>query len=162
MYCSSCGIVVAEGSTFCKHCGAKQDGAHGDELGKRIEMPTESLVWAMVTVFVVGLGATIGLMAVMKDALGSHPELIIAFSAVSFLTMISIESVFVWLMLRGGGGSRRGAEAARSAGRPTNEIRSAPEPMLLDPVPSVVEHTTRAFEPSYVEREPDAGPKPTR
>jgi len=72
MYCSSCGVAVAQGLSYCNYCGAKLNGAKGDNVIKSSEVKPESLI-----------------------------------------------------------------NAAR---------------VLLEPIPSVTEHTTREFEPLYSER----------
>jgi hypothetical protein len=87
MYCSTCGGAVAPGLSYCNHCGARLNGSAADADRKPAELFPDSLVWAIVSVFVVGLGGTIGLMAVMKDARTFEPGLIIGLSLLSFVAM---------------------------------------------------------------------------
>ena len=47
MYCSSCGVAVAQGLSFCNYCGAKLGGARGDSAMKSAEVKPELLVSAM-------------------------------------------------------------------------------------------------------------------
>src|SRR6266446_3006317 len=68
MYCSTCGGAVASSLSYCNHYGARLSGPAADADRKPAELFPDSLVWAIVSVFVVGLGGTIGLMAVMKEA----------------------------------------------------------------------------------------------
>ena len=96
MYCSSCGAAVGQGLNYCKNCGAKLPGA----IPKPSELFPESLVWAIVTIFVVGLGSIIGLAALMKKLLDSGSEVINVVILLGFLLMIAIEAVFIWLLLR--------------------------------------------------------------
>jgi hypothetical protein len=79
--------------------------------------------------------------------------LIIAFTMLSFLIMLLIEGVFIRLLLRG----KRGAEEADDAamllkGQATKELDAAQARVLPEPMSSVTEETTRAFEPIYNER----------
>jgi predicted amidophosphoribosyltransferase len=69
MYCSSCGAAVSQDLSYCNRCGAKLNGVKGDSAIKLSEAKPESLINAIVAVFVCGLGAIIGLMAVMKAVL---------------------------------------------------------------------------------------------
>src|SRR5882672_6571378 len=99
MYCSTCGGAVAPGLSYCNHCGARLGGPGADAEHKPAELFPDSLVWAIVSVFVVGLGGTIGLMAVMKDARTFNPGLIIGLSLLSFVAMLAVEAVLVYLLL---------------------------------------------------------------
>ena len=56
MYCSACGAAVAQGLSYCNHCGAKLKG-EGDD-GKSSELSPELLVSAMVGVGTMGRVAT--------------------------------------------------------------------------------------------------------
>lgn len=152
MYCSSCGVAVAQSLSYCNYCGEKLSGAKSDSIIKSPEVRPETLVAAMVFVFVLGLGAITVLMGVMKAVLNFDLELILAFTLLSFLVMLSIEGVIVRLLLR----RRRGAEEAGDTvplkGQATRELDAAQARALPEPVPSVTEHTTRAFEPVYNDR----------
>ena len=151
MYCSSCGGAVAPGRSYCNHCGAKLGGAKAD--AGLSQLSQDSLVWAIVSVFVVGMGTTIGLMAMLKKLVDLSPVLILAFGLLSFALMIAIESVFIYLLLsrRRTGAKEAGGEDAK--GQTTRELDVGREARALpEPVPSVTEQTTRAFEPAYSER----------
>lgn len=153
MYCSSCGAAVAQGTSFCNLCGAKLGGAQG---GESSGLTPDSLVWAAVAVFVVGLGGLIGLLAVMKETVGFGNEVILAVTAVFLLLMFAMEAVFVGLLLKRARAAK-GATGASSNFAETKELGAArpaalPEHAPLEPAPSVTEHATRAFEPSYAER----------
>jgi hypothetical protein len=154
MYCSSCGVAVAQGLSYCNYCGAKLSGANGDNGIKSPEVKPELLVSAMVAVFVLGLVAIIMLMGVMKAVLGLNLGLILAFTLLSFLIMLLIEGVCIRLLLR----RKRGAEEADDTvllkGQATKELDAPQARVLPEPVPSVTEHTTRAFEPIHSERTP--------
>ena len=150
MYCSSCGSTVGHNLTYCNHCGAKLVAAQTD-LTKTGEAPAESLVWAIVAVFVVGLGCIIGLMAVMKNELNFNDGLMIFFSLLSFTLMTAVEAVFIWLLLSRSRRSNKWLKEVAKKERETKELGAAPARVLAEPVPlhvpSVTEQTTRTFEP---------------
>jgi hypothetical protein len=152
MYCSSCGVAVAQGLTYCNYCGAKVSGAKGDSVNESPAVKPEMLVAAMVFVFVLGLAAITMLMGMMKAVLGFNVGLIIAFTLLSFLIMLSIEGVIVRLLLRRKRGTEETGETVQLKGQATNELDAAHARALPEPVSSVTEHTTRAFEPVYKER----------
>lgn len=153
MYCSSCGAAVAQNLSYCHRCGAKVIGATDESINQPAELFPESLVWAIVSVFIVGLGAIIGLMAVMKEVVGFNLSIILAVTVVSFLLMLAVEGVLIWLLLHGKKGAKEVNDAQRLKEQATKELGAAQPRALPDPVPSVTEHATRAFEPSYRERE---------
>ena len=148
MYCSSCGSAIARDLTYCNHCGARVSVGKGEGVSKPAQPIPDSLVAAIVFVFVAGLGCVIGLMAVMKNY-GLNDGLVIAFSLLIFLLMLAVESVFIWLLLSR---KREARELGRLNEQTTNELGAAQVRALPEPAASVTEHTTRAFEPVYSER----------
>ena len=149
MYCSTCGSAVPANLRYCNHCGAKVNTKPTNDAPDP-ELFPESLVWAIVSIFVVGIGATIGLMAVMKSVLNFDMSLIMFFSLLSFGLMTAIEAVFIWLLLSRSRIGRRQLQAKETS---TQELREASPRLLSDPVASVADQTTRAFEPVYQKRE---------
>ena len=151
MYCSSCGAAVVQGLRYCNHCGAGLSGASGKIASKPPELFPDSLIWAIVTVFIVGLGCTIGLMAVMKD-FNFDKGLIIAFTSMVFLLTLAVEGVFIWMLRGRRDTTEEPGDTARLKQQATKELDAPQARELPEPVPSVTEHTTRAFEPIYSER----------
>ena len=151
MYCSSCGVTVAQDLRYCNHCGAALSGTRVKPASKPSELFPDSLIWAMVTVFIVGLGCTIGMMAVMKDY-NFDKGMIIAFTSMLLLLTLAIEGVFIWMLK----GHRRTTEemsdTAHLKQQATKELDAPHARALPEPVPSITEHTTRAFEPIHRER----------
>jgi len=148
MYCSSCGVAVPPGLSYCNYCGEKLSGPKRDSLAESPELKPETLVRAMVFAFVFGLGAITVLMGVMKAVLDLGLGPILVFTLLSFLIMLSLEAVFIRLLLR----PRRGADAGDPVvlkGQATRELAAAQAPFLPDSMPSVTEHTTRAFDAIY-------------
>src|SRR5881394_3955814 len=148
MYCSSCGVALAPGLSYCNYCGAKLPGKN-DDSGKAPAVKPETLVAAMVFAFVFGLGAITVLMGVMKAVLHLEDGLILAFAMICFLTLLSFEAVFIRLLFRRGRNSETGSERPEFKRQATTELDAAAPRVLPDAIPSVTEHTTRAFEPIY-------------
>ena len=152
MYCSSCGVVVAQGLSYCNYCGAKLSGVKGDSIIKSPEVRPGTLVGAMVFTFVFGLGAITILMGMMKAVLRLEVGLILAFTLLSFLIMLSLEGVFIRLLFSRKRGAEEAGDTVQLKGQATRELDAAQGRALPEPMPSVTEHTTRAFDPSYRER----------
>jgi ABC-type nickel/cobalt efflux system permease component RcnA len=151
MYCSTCGVVVAQGLSYCNYCGAKLSGVKGDSIIKSSEVKPESLVWGMVAVLVFGFVAIVFLMMAMK-MVGLNVAQILAFTILSFLIMLLLEGVFIWQLLRSKRGSEKLSDTVLLKEQSTNELDAAHARVLAEPMSSVTEHTTRSFEPIYSER----------
>jgi hypothetical protein len=147
MYCSACGVSVVQGLSYCNHCGAKLGG---EKVAKSSEVEPESLVWAMVAVLVFGFVAIVFLMMAMK-MVGLEVGQILAFTILSFLIMLLVEGVFTWQLLIRKRGAATG-DTALSNAQTTKELDAAQARVLPEPMPSVTEHTTRTFEPIFIER----------
>ena len=152
MYCSSCGVAVTTGLSYCNYCGEKLSGAKSVSIIKSPEVKPESLVGAMVFTFVFGLGAITVLMGVMKAVLHLELGQILAFTLLSFLIMLSLEGVFIRLLLRRKRGAEEAGDTVLLKGQATRALEVAQARGLPRPTPSVTEHTTRAFDPIYPER----------
>jgi uncharacterized paraquat-inducible protein A len=151
MYCSSCGVAATPGLSYCNQCGAKLNGAKSDSAAKASELFPESLAWAIVSVFIVGLGCIIGLMAMMKELLNFSEKLIVMFALLSFAMMFVVEGVLIWMLLSRRSGTKAAGEAVQLKGQVTKELGPAQARAFTEPA-SVTEHTTRTFEPLYSER----------
>jgi len=147
MYCSSCGAAMAQGLSYCNHCGAKLS----DERNKSAAVKPEALVWGMVAVLVFGFAAIMFLMLAMK-MVGFNVGQILAFTMLSFLIMLSVEGVFTWQFLRRKRSPQAAGDTALSNAQTTKELYEAQARVLPEHMPSVTEHTTRAFDPIYSER----------
>ena len=152
MYCSSCGVAVAQGLSYCNYCGEKLSGAKSDSIIKSPEVRPETLVGAMVFAFVFGLGAITVLMGVMKAVLHLEVGLILTFTLLSFLIMLSLEGVIIRLLFRRKRGAEEAGDTVLLKGQATRQLDAAQARVLPEPMPSVTEHTTRAFDPIYPER----------
>ena len=149
MYCSSCGTSIAHGLAYCNHCGGKliQPQTSLDQT----QLFPDSLVWAIVTVFIIGLGAIMGLIALMKAQLNANIGFIMFFTMLSFALMTAIEGVLVWLLVSRSRIRKTAGEIDQKQ-KDTKELGDAPLRQLAEPVASVTENTTRTFEPVYEKR----------
>jgi len=154
MYCPSCGVAVTPGSSYCNYCGEKLSGAKSDSISKSPEVRPETLVGAMVFAFVFGLGAITILMGVMKAVLHLELGVVLAFTLLSFLVMLLLEGVFIRLLLSRKRGAEEASDTGLLKGQATRSLDAAQARGLPEAMPSVTEHTTRAFDPIYQERKP--------
>ena len=150
MYCSNCGVAVSKDLSYCQHCGAKL--IRDDQLVNSREVKPDLLIRAMVTTFIFGLVAMTILMGVMKVTLGLAQSQILGLLLVPFGAMLVLEGVFIRLLTRGTQGLPAAPRAKLLTEQVTNELEAPGTRALPDPRPSVTEHTTRAFEPNYIER----------
>ena len=141
MYCSTCGAEVSPSLTYCNRCGTELDS----KQHKLSATTMESLVWAIVAVTIVGMGAVIGLMAVMKEVLHFSDSLITVFSLLFLATFLGVDSMFIWL-LYSKFGVKKMSGLAQKNGLNTNELDGPKVRILPEPPSSVVEHTTRTLE----------------
>lgn len=151
MFCSSCGISVAQNLTYCNHCGAKITQDKSDNL-KTTEMRAE---WAMMSsmgaLFVFGLVAISILLGVMKQVLKLEAGQLMGFAALSFLIMIALEGVYIARLFRFRRESEKPTDTPRSEKHITRELE-AHSRIVAEPIGSVTDHTTRTLDPVYDER----------
>lgn len=151
MYCSTCGVAVAQGLSYCNYCGAKV-GEKGDSVSESSEVRPEFLISAMIGLFICGLVAITILMGMMKSVLGLPVERVLGFALVPFLLLLLLEGVCLRLLMR----RKRDTEATGTKAlmneQTTKELDRAQERLLTEPAPSVTDHTTRTLEPVYSER----------
>jgi hypothetical protein len=152
MYCSTCGVATVESLSYCNHCGARIIGPGNDKLTTSRDVKPELLVSAMAGTFILGLLAITVLLGVMKTALGLESGQILGFAALSFLILILLEGVFMLLLFRRNRGTQELAKKESLAGHTTKELHSPQVEALPEPLSSVTDHTTRAFEPIYTKR----------
>ena|SRR5947209_7691793 len=152
MYCSTCGAAVAHGLSYCKHCGSKVGVATGENLDKASELKPETIVRAMLSFFIFGLGGIAILMSVMRRVPDFDFGRIMAVTLLGFMVMIALEGVFVWLLLRRKRAVKEAGGAALLNEPTTKELNAAQARALPEPLPSVTEHTTRTLDPVYSER----------
>jgi hypothetical protein len=125
------------------------NGTKDDDGGRLSEVKPELLVSAMAGVFILGLVAITMLTGVMKVILNLNVGQILAFMLLSFLIMLMIEGVCLRLLFRRRRGLEKAVDTVVLKGHATRELDASQARALPEPVPSVTEHTTRAFERVY-------------
>ena len=149
MYCSTCGVALAKGLSFCNYCGARLPSTEA-ALEFR-EVRPQLMVAAMVGVFVLGLPGIVFLIF-MLNAVRLDPGQTIAFAWTSLLLLVALEAIFVLLLLRRRPLKDEPRHDPQFRGPQTNELEARHAGALSEPAPSVTEHTTRAFDPIPRER----------
>lgn len=151
MYCSTCGIAVAPGLSYCKNCGANLHQYSGSN--KSSEVRPDFLVASMVMTFIFGLAVIAVLMGIMKAVLGMPVGQILGVILVPFLLMFILEGVFIKQFLFGHKKNPQETnDIELTKQQATNELDAAHARALPEAMTSVTEHTTRTFEPVYSER----------
>jgi hypothetical protein len=152
MYCSTCGVAVAQGLSYCNYCGAKLNTEEGKSVSKSPEVNPQFLLSAMIGLFILGLAAITVLMGMMKTVLGLPVERVLGFALLPFLVMLLLEGLCLRLLMRRNRPTEKKGDRAPLNERATKELDAASEQFLAEAVPSVTDHTTRTLEPVY--REP--------
>jgi hypothetical protein len=166
MYCPSCGVAVAQGLRFCNYCGARLSSSNPGAEPR--EVKPETVIGAMAFVFIFGLFAISLLILLLSDGVHLGPAQIMGFTAISLLIMAALEAVFITLLFRR---KRRPKETDETNQLPqpiTKELHAPPDRVVAElpdrslaempdrgfagSVPSVTEHTTRAFDSVYGEQ----------
>jgi hypothetical protein len=124
----------------------------GDDESKSSEVKADLLVTSMVATFIFGLAAIAILMGVMKVILGLRVEIVLVFMTLPFLLMLVLEGVFIQLLLRRTRRHQTTSDTGLLKEQATNELDPAQVRALPEGMASVTEHTTRAFDPTYIER----------
>ncbi len=140
MYCPACGMSVPTTVSYCNRCGSELR----QQQSKANELSADSLVRAILTAVFLGLVAIVGLLAL----LGRSPEFtgqILAFAFLSFLLILAVSGIFLWLLLRSNGPKKR--RKVKVEDGDTRELETGRAGALPEPGVSVIEHTTRTLEP---------------
>lgn len=141
-------MAVPDSLSYCNHCGARIS-APNDKVTAPREVRPELLVSAMAGTFILGLVAISVLLGVMKSALGLELGQILAFAVLSFLLLIFLETVFVLLLFRRNRGAKEQVTPELTGRHTTKELAASQVQALREPLTSVTDNTTRAFEPIF-------------
>ncbi|HWN09268.1 MAG TPA: hypothetical protein VNO50_08380 [Pyrinomonadaceae bacterium] len=148
MYCSTCGVALAQGLSYCNYCGAKLNGPDTGSSKARLD----PLIFAILATFVFGTFSITVFIGVLKAALRLDNDEVMALAVVPFLVMLVLEFVFVRLLLRRARTDDDAGTKVRLKGQATKELDAAHAHALPEPVGSITENTTRAFDPVYTRR----------
>jgi len=136
-------VAIAKGVSFCNYCGARLSSTDS-ELEFRGVRPG-LLVSAMAGIFVLGLPSIVFLIF-MLNAVRLDPQQSMAFAWVSLLLLVALEVVFLMLLLRQRSRKDETLQRDQFTGSQTNELEMKHPAVLAEPLASVTEHTTRAFD----------------
>jgi hypothetical protein len=103
----------------------------------------------MATVFIFGLFAISLLVLLLSNGVHLLPGQIMGFTGFSLLILVALEAVFVTLLFRRKPRTKETNEVNQLQQPVTKELQAMSDRDLSEPVPSVTEHTTRAFDPVY-------------
>jgi hypothetical protein len=147
MYCSSCGVAVPQHLTYCNHCGAKLNSEKTESLVKTTELRQESMIMSgMIGLFVLGLVAISILLGVMKAVLHFDVGTLIGFAFLSFFTLIALEGILISRLFRRRSSREKSGDSSPLAMHTTKELE-AQSRVIVEPVGSVTDHTTRTLDP---------------
>ncbi len=145
MYCSSCGSAMPPGLSYCNRCGVDLRPKEND-APKRSGPSPNFLVAGIVVVTTFGLFAVIMLMGMMSQVLHSPDGLINGFAAVAFFSVLLVDALFTWLLLRSKNSPGKTADVVQLREAIRAELQAAQTSGLAQPVGSVTDHTTRTLE----------------
>ena len=153
MYCSSCGVAIAQNLTYCNHCGAKINSEKTDTLVKTTELRYDSFVMSvMAGLFIAGLVAISILLGVMKGILHLETGQLLGFAILSFLVLIGLEGILISRLFRRKRDDQKASDSSPGTIHTTKELE-AQSRVIMEPVDSVTDHTTRTLDPVYGERD---------
>ena len=152
MYCSTCGVAVTDTLSYCNNCGARIVTSNKDKVATSREVQPGLLVSAMAGTFILGMLAITALLGVLKAILGLQTGQILGFAALSFFLLILLEGVYLFLLFRRTRGADERLTTDSLPQHTTKELGSPQPHALKEPLSSVTDHTTRAFDPIYVNR----------
>jgi hypothetical protein len=117
-------------------------------------MAIDSIIWVIVGTTITILGMCLGALVLIEQkaidfALGS------VFVSLSFVALLLVVGVLVWRLVNLNKAAKEPRGPGRIRGSDAEALRAAQTNALPEPVmPSVTEHTTRNFEPSYKKDQP--------
>lgn len=153
MYCPSCGTEVTLGLNYCNRCGANLSQASNlpEQPARHVNLTGPTIAVALMVI--IGLGITFASVADLakKDI---HPVALtwMVIAGLAMITGVAALIIRQWSNLAG---------VTKPKERPLERKNSADKefapaqlpPQRSEPVSSVTEHTTRTFNPAYIERE---------
>ena len=146
MYCPACGTEVTRELNYCNRCGASLNPA-----ANMVEQPARLVsmngpFWAMAVMVVIGLGIIFAGIGDLANK-GIHPAALTWLGIGGLATLFSVVSLFM-RQLSHLSGQPQTERLSKRRKKEKDELRpSQLPPMRMEPVPSVTENTTRAFEP---------------
>lgn len=152
MYCSSCGAVVIQGLSYCNRCGANLKPPESSPHSKPV-----GLAW-LIAFGIAMMGTPIGGVTLIATFIKELLDRGIPFKEVLLLAMVMLAMIFGAAVLLARLLSPlvkaylKSVEPAESKKAELSGHSPAQLEAAREPVSSVTENTTRAFEPVYSER----------
>src|SRR5882672_8440662 len=146
MYCPSCGAALMKEMSYCNRCGLDLSVIKGSSNSKSLEKSIESIVWSIVLATATVLGIMVAVMALMKG-FELRGEVVVLFMALMFLTLLGINGVLIWQLLRLNSLAKEARSASQLERLETKELDAKREQVFIEPRVSVTENTTRILEP---------------
>lgn len=152
MFCSTCGIAITPGLSFCNRCGAS--------LKERTESVTRTgaitaFLTAITLIAIVGLGIMLGGALALKREAALGEDVVGMFMFFTFFIVSLIEFFLVRQLSKLTGTTEIKRVSSPPAATMPNELRTAQAAQargLPEAMPSVTENTTRTLE--YSRNEP--------
>lgn len=155
MHCTSCGTALVEGAVFCKRCGTATAAAvvmRAAPSAPSDKLAELTICFAVMT-GVVSLGGLLSAAVLVFKLLtrGIHPGPAISLALLCLAATVAL----AWLL------SRQTTRVLDAYLRPYSRTDAPAEPPARDtaqleaprePATSVTDHTTRTFDPVYVEQ----------
>jgi hypothetical protein len=153
MYCPSCGTEVTLGLNYCNRCGANlsQASTLPEPPVRYVNLTGPTIAIALMVV--IGMGIIFA--SVSDLARNDFHPVALTWMVVAGLAMLAGVAALVIRQWSHLAGITKPQEKSLPR-KKTADKEFAPEqlpPLRSEPVASVTEHTTRTFEPAYIERE---------
>jgi len=147
MYCQFCGTPRAQGLSYCNRCGADQR----ERTASGHTIAIAAMLSAITLVGLIGLGIMVGGSLSLRREAQLSQELIGVFMLFTFLVVSMTEIMLVRNLSRLISSATENKNQFLPAPPVQQEMRLPAAGSLGEPVPSVVENTTRTLD--YVRRE---------
>jgi hypothetical protein len=154
MYCQSCGTEVTLGLNYCNRCGANlsQSSNLPEQPIRQVNLTGPTIAIALMVV--IGMGI---IFASVSDLARNdfHPVALtwMVVAGLGMLTGVAALVIRQWSHLAGLVKPKEQTLPRRKSADKEQVVPAQLPPLRSEPVSSVTEHTTRTFEPVYVERE---------
>ena len=148
--CQTCDELLAEGAVFCKHCGTAARGL----TAKHPEKLAEVVFALTVMTSVVGIGGLIFVYMLAHNFLtkGVETPALIAVLIVALAAAFGLTALLASQLSRALNAYLRPFNGPEAAPAPPDTRPTAQLEAPREPASSVTEHTTRTFDPVYVEK----------
>src|SRR5678815_1505667 len=151
MYCQTCGGRLAQSLSYCNHCGANLSTLKVQGQVGTTGTAMDTLLWVIVGTTITLLGMALGALVLMSNG-QINERLGMAFVILTFVAMLVSDGVLVWRLLNLHRGAKE-IDGANALNELSTESSTPSTVRALDehfePVSSITEHTSRAFEHSY-------------